>query len=739
MKSRWRPARSIAGQIAGLRGRQGILWFLTGLVALVAVTGIARLRFDDELVRFFDSDIPAFREYVALGRAFEGDANDVVALVEADDLADPKVVSALSDFILDAQFVPNVRAVLSPFALRMGNAPLFPYPPLPREQMASRLDKAWGQNPLLARMMARDRKAALLLFPISEPHDEAQAARERLLGALEALAAKAQEKGGVKIRFSGYPVLRDEVARALMHDIVVLNIVGVLVGFAVAALTLRSIRLAVLTMPGPVLSVAFGIGLHGHLGVNINSITITLPVLILVLATSDAIHISFERGRQGGRNSNRATMRAIRRVAVPCVFASVTTAIAFAALASSKSEIISEMGWMGVLLTMAAAFIVLLTQAVVLTAAGHTRWAPRLFSALHDRPPTALGLGWLPRLGMRFPRTVSWMALLVLALSTVAYSQASPRYSLLNSLRGASPVKAVFEEIEAKVSPASQLQIVVNSTDRDKLARVAGVVTRVTGSPYVQSLAELPEGARAADQLPGPLAQRMISRDGRQALVSVPFRYADGEATIALADRISEALKNEPGLEPGDIVAITGLPIMSARVARVILNEINRSLLIALFGVGLLIFIWLRDLRIALISLLPNMLPVTLIGGWLMVSGAGIEFANALALTVAFGVAVDDTLHVLNRLALVGAIRRITREGLSEAFREVTPALVTTSVVLFLGMSGGHFAQNTGVAEFAAVATSVLVLALVADLLVLPAALATFGPHSYLRKREEQS
>ncbi|GKY89332.1 efflux RND transporter permease subunit [Sinisalibacter aestuarii] len=731
-----RQARNLAAVFAVLRSRLLLLWLLTGLIAVVAVTGMFRLRFDDELVRFFNSDIPAYQDYVALGRAFEGDGNDVIAFVEASDFADPVVAAAMSDFLLDAQFIPGVRAALSPFILRFDGAPLFPYPPLPQDEMAARLEAAQAQVPMLGRLLSADRQAMVVIMPITERAEGGQTDRHSVLTELARLGARAEAASGARLQLSGYPVLRDEVASALIRDIVLLNTLGVVVGFAVAVFALRSFRLGLLTLPGPALSVALGIGLHGHLGVTINTITITLPVLILVLATSDAIHISFERGRQAGRESALATLRAIRRVAVACVFAAVTTAVAFGALATSRSEIIAEMGAMGVLLTLSSVVTVLLTQMVVLTTAGRADWFNTLFKRLHDRPPAAFGLGRLTALALRRPRLVSWVALVVLAFSTWAYSQAGPRYSLLDTLRGDSPVRQVFSQVEDKLAPVSLMHVVVNGTDSALVRQVAEVVARETGSTNVQSLASIEGGAAAlADTVPEALAQRLVSADGTQALVSVPFRYENGETTLALADRLEAALAAEPGLEPGMIAAVTGLPVMSARVAGVILDEINRSLLIALGGVALLILAWLRNLRVALISLIPNMLPVTLIGGWLMLSGSGIEFSNGMALTVAFGIAVDDTLHVLNRLRLAGGVRRITREGLEEAFGEVTPALVTTSLVLFFGMSGSFLAKNLGVAEFGGIAMSVFVLALLADLLVLPAALAAFGPRSYLRTR----
>ncbi|RME15179.1 MAG: hypothetical protein D6801_07870 [Alphaproteobacteria bacterium] len=732
-----RGARRMAAASRALRMRLAALAALVGLVVIVALLGIARLKFDDELVRFFESDVPAHRDYAALGRAFEGDSNDIIALIEGRDVAEPEVARAVSDFVLDAQFAPGVRAVISPLALRLDDGPLFPFPPPDAAAMAARLEAARKANPMLSRMLSADRTAMLVILPIEEPRSGAQGRRDAVLAELGKLAARAEAAAGLRVRLSGYPVLRDEVARALMRDTIFLNSLGLAVGLVVAALTLRSLRLALLTLPGPLVALLFSVGLHGLLGITINSITVTLPVLIVVLATSDSIHVSFERGRQGGRDPARATMRAIRRVAVACILAAATTAMAFAALITSHSAIIAEMGRMGAALTLASVFIVLLTQFVVLTAAGQTDWGARLFERLGAREPAALGLLALPRLALRRPRLVTAASLAVLGAASWAYSQAGPSYSLLESLRSTSPVRAVFDTVEEKIAPVSQIHVIVNTTDPAIVGRVADDVARATGSPFVQSLASVPGGAETIrSSWPEALAHRLLSEDGTKALVSVPFRYVNGDQTLALAETIRAALADDPALEPGLIGAVTGLPVMSARVAGVILDEINRSLLIALAGVALLILVWLRSPRMALISLVPNMLPVALIGAWLMLSRAGIEFANALALTVAFGIAVDDTLHVLNRLALSGAVARVSRGAILRAYAEVSPALVSTTAVLFLGMAGSFLAENKSVAEFGGVAMSVLVLALLADLLVLPAVLAAFAPGSAEKRRK---
>ncbi|PID35949.1 MAG: hypothetical protein CR993_07185 [Rhodobacterales bacterium] len=724
-----------------MRTRYRVLALGFLVLLLFSAGGLSRLKFDAEILRFFDSDIPAYSEYIEVSRNFESDFNDIIVLFEAPDLAEPAVMTAISDFLLEVQFLDGVREPFSPLSASLDGEPLLPFPVPPQAEMAARLDDAYARLPAVSNLMAEDRSALIVVLPIHQRGAPEKAAETTLIGAVQALAATAQQQAGegAKVRLSGYPILVDFITHVLVRDILLLVAIGFAAGLLVSVIALRSVVLGMLTLPGPIMAVLVALGLHGWFGVAVNTVTVNLPVLALVLAISDSIHILFERARQGQRDNRRATVRAVRRVAVACIFAAITTAVAFAALSMSRSEIIAEMGWMGVIVTLTSVLVVLFTQTMVLMTAGHFAWFAPLLERLENHPGLGERFRFLGRLALRYPRRIAVLSIVGLVLTTGLYSQVEPRYSLMETLHESSETYQIFQAVEDKVTPVSVVQIPVHTVDLAQVRKVHDAVARITGARAVQSIGGFGEEWDSAEEiaanLPEPLAARLVSEDGTRALVTVPFRYESGGEAIAFAEKITEGLAADPTLAGIEIGAVSGLPVMSARVSEIVLDEINRSLLIALLAVVLLIYFWLRNARIALLSLIPNMLPVTMIGAWLMLSGTGVTFANGFALTVAFGIAVDDTLHVLNRLRLSGAVHRIDLAPLREALAEVTPALVTTSAVLVLGMSGIFLAENKSTYDFGKIAISVYILALLADLLVLPACLAAFGPKSYLRRK----
>jgi len=109
----------------------------------------------------------------------------------------------------------------------------------------------------------------------------------------------------------------------------------------------------------------------------------------------------------------------------------------------------------------------------------------------------------------------------------------------------------------------------------------------------------------------------------------------------------------------------------------------------------------------------------------LFVLGSGMQFTSVIALTVAFGVAVDDTIHFLN------GFRHLPPEGglsdrLTRTSRRIGPVLIGATAVLITGMTTTLTSALPTIALFGKLVMITLASALVGDLFFLPAIMA--GP-----------
>ena len=157
------------------------------------------------------------------------------------------------------------------------------------------------------------------------------------------------------------------------------------------------------------------------------------------------------------------------------------------------------------------------------------------------------------------------------------------------------------------------------------------------------------------------------------------------------------------------------------------IGNLNWSLATAVFGDILLIILAFRNIPIGIASMLPNTLPLAVTGAFLFVMGWGMQFTSVIALTVAFGIAVDDTIHYLNRLLILQDRHIPLEERLVNTSREIGPVLVGTTIIVIAGLSTTFFSGLPSVSLFGMIAAITLIAAMAGDLIVLPAIIAAWG------------
>ncbi|MEQ8451638.1 MAG: MMPL family transporter [Nitratireductor sp.] len=734
-------------------------WLVLLAADLTALLGATRLDFDDGLKDAFVSDSAWYTDYRHFAARFTQTDGDIVVVFESADFARPRALASLSDFALEASLVDGVASAVSILTLRGppgadgATDPLVPAV-LPQEDaLAALLDDIRAGAPGAAALLSPDRRLAAVLVSLADGGSGLEGARA-VIAELDGLASAVARDGGLGYFVTGITPLRAAIVDGLYRDMVVLTGVGIVAGFLVCLVALRSLPLALLTTMPSATAMMWALGVFGAFGFRINVVTVALPVLILVLSFTDSLHLTFETGRRlhAGRPPHAALAEAVRRVGPACALASITTAIAFAGLTFSGSLIIRDLGFAGVIAGAASLLAVLFAHPLLFATVGRFADLAGLFAGKRGTPPALFDWQALPRLALARPLPVAAGGLALLAAAIAVYPTIEPVHSLRENVAAGNPAIVALDRADADLVPANAVDVPVRlaagpkgGLDAASLARVEevhGIVERMVADGTVLSLASLARqigdvpAAEKAVRLQALLARmndnqrgRFVSGDAQWALVRLHIADDGARATRDLVVRLEAALARS-GLRQGiEVARPTGFLAMSAFVSAEMITDLNYCFLIAVGASGLLTVLWFRNWRNGLIALIPNLLPIAVVGAWLALSGRGLQFASGVALTVAFGIAVDDTVHVLNRLRLnapPGA--PFDPRAIRRAMEEATPILVVTTAVLSFGLIGTFLSTVPTAAYFGVLSIIVLVLAVFADLLVLPACLALFHP-----------
>ena len=161
--------------------------------------------------------------------------------------------------------------------------------------------------------------------------------------------------------------------------------------------------------------------------------------------------------------------------------------------------------------------------------------------------------------------------------------------------------------------------------------------------------------------------------------------------------------------------------VMFANISGINIRSMINGSILALLLISAIMIFALRNLKIGLISLVPNLMPAAMAFGLWGITSAKIDLGLSIVLGMSLGIVVDDTIHFLSKY--LRARREKEMDAVSAvryAFSTVGLALIVTSSILVIGfavLSFSAFSMNSNMALLTAIT---LAIALIADFLFLP-------------------
>ena len=720
--------------------------FMLVLVALSAF-GATRIVFDEDIRGVFAGETEAYRNYVFVTDEFADPENETLLLVEAPDLGKPDIFARLLDLQLELQLLDGVESAFSLFALREppdadGNAPLIVDDP--SGGLTPALVDRIRNHPLLgSRLLSADAKSMVYVVTPSEKKAPLSTIRA-LKSSVEALSGEILAGTDVKATVTGFPAIRAGIIDILIRDQIVLNIAGAAIGFIMSLIVFRSFVGALLTAVPAITGGLVVIGGLGLLGIPVTAMSNIVPALVMIVGYADGIHLShsWRSYRDTGKGVIEAEWLAQADVGAACMLTALTTSVSFLSLTISDVAVVSGFGWTGAVGMLVGGMIVLVMHALGVRLIGRfwkrsTGKNPDLFA------PLAAPCAGICRFAVGHARSIALVVAGLFIVLAAAYAQLPPQHSVREHLPRDNPANAALGRIDQTFGGAFPLNIVVplnglSPTSPEALAKIGAVqkaIGAVKGVEQPLSLWSLVEwlrgGADAAtsehldrllEAMPETTRSRFLGRDGSSTLISASVRDAPTYQMAPLIEAVQAAAKAAGG--PG--ILVTGVTVVTTVESARTIDNLNVSLTFAIFADLFIMIVAFRNWSIGAIAVFSNTLPVLATCALLLLLGKGMQFSTVIAMTVAFGVTVDETTHYLNRF-LRGHPQSMSLESrLIATSRHVGPVLIGTTVIILAGLTTTLTSGLPTVTLFGGITAATLGFALISDLLFLPALIA--GP-----------
>ncbi len=729
---------------------------LIAVVSFLAVLGIGRIDVDDSLSELFRSDTKEFKHYEAMANRFPSSEFDVFAIVEGDILGSPQTLDELRNFVIDLQLVGGAEGVISLFSARQPlNEDGFP-PPLVPDKIPGgaefeKLRKIILDNEIIKdKLLSPDGRLALIVLPLSKKEIKNRGL-SNVVDEIKEIVNEQFRDSELKVLLSGVPVMQLEIRNAVQSDRILYNGIGFLLGAIICFIFFRRISLMAVTIIAPALAILWSLGTIGFLDYRLNLFLNVITPLIMVISFADAMHMVFAIRRRllQGDDKNAAISHAISQVGPACVLTSLTTAIALFSLYFSQSSLIQTFAIIGAFSAIIA-FLAVIT--VVPTVAALCLRNGDDFSADVQRTDAAMSKlaiisDWIGVHVVRHPYFYTFLGVFLVIIFGAAHLSLETRYSLGDQVPDKEQAVAGSQRLDEKLSGAKPVHVMVEFKNGqslytketlDVIKRIQETVETQQGVGNVWSiemlrrwleksgLDDIESLKKYMELLPKHLVRRFVSEDEKTILITGRVADIDANDLLPIVDNIEGNLQKIRGRFFDYDISVTGLAAVSARYSNAMITALNYGLISTVFVVVILLSFIFRSLTIGIISFVPNIFPIFAAGICLYLSGIGLQFASVVALTVAFGLAVDDAIHYLHRMQLED--ERSREENLYNLVRTmdvIGPVMILTTIVLILGLSVTIFSGSPSLRLFGWLNAVTLSAALLAVLVFLPASMAT--------------
>ena len=463
------------------------------------------------------------------------------------------------------------------------------------------------------------------------------------------------------------------------------------------------------------------------------------------MAYADGIVLYYRWHRSNAETEDRTDeavhanlVDAIWRVGPASSLTSITTAIAFFSFSIASSDALTEFAWLGVV----AVGVAFLSVIVGLPIAGH--WAIRMGLVKFRKPRRehrTLG-SWATLISSRHPVLITIAALIVIGGLVFVHFLIRPEYRVTDYL----PIKSESYQAERVVNevfggrsfvfmsvPVANSGSLSSQENRQRLEDVESALSKGFAESQIFSLhtvwkglaseAAIEKVARELEAAPPQTRRGYLSQDGSEMLVSV--RIPSDQSITETLSKIEEIQLLLGVLEYGEDIKITGFPVLMAEEFTKLIGQLRNSLMIAIGCGVLMIGVATRSPLVAVAVLTPNLFPILFVEFLLYLRGGLINMSEVIALTLAFGIAIDNAVHVINVLQAEQRTGKDLPTALRDALYEVGPALGASTIIICVSSMVTLTSALPFIPVLGQLIIAILIVALFANLIILPANLLT--------------
>jgi len=587
--------------------------------------------------------------------------------------------------------------------------------------------------------------------------------QNRLIGAVEEWIAKDREGNPHKqLQFylGGVNVIQREYEKISMEGIVFNGIMILCIMSIILLIQYRNITGVFLPLACALVSLVLVLGLMSITKEPINIVNQLVPELMLILGIADGIYVLSRYFEEREKHAPRAALDiTMRHMIVACFFTSLTTAVGFGSLYAADMYLIKRFGIYCAVGVMISYVNIILINSSLLSFLKKPGKSPGSKKEKGGKSLDLTGacLKWVAHAVVHHQKKIAIVSLIIIGASIAFIFKIRMQHKILSELDKSNCVvktNEMFEEnlfgilsyaIEFEGPPDSM----VEPATLKKLDRLVGIIEKDGGVRKTLSLTEtlkefnmkwmdegdkyfrLPKSRALAvqylDFLEPDTRRRIISEDYSETRIMIMSKNLPSSWWYDMMDRLTPRLR---AFFPagGDITwRYNGSSHLAAKTLHHLIVDLLTTMALSIVIITILMTLLFRSIRIGLISMAPNIIPLTLTFGFMGAAGIELRPATAIIFAVSLGIAVNDTIHLMARFREEIKKKDDIKEAVITTVINAGRPAIYTSALLIGGYCVLLFSDFIAVRHFSLLITVTLLSALWADLFLTPILLLRYG------------
>lgn len=713
-----------------------------------------------------DEDMVYFRQF----RETFGEDGNIMALGISDSsvytLENFRKFTTLIDSLEKEEGIRNVLGLPNLQKLEKDNTirafvlkPIFEQVPEDQATLDSLLRGAASLKFYSGQLINSDNGATLVLITIRKEVLNSKN-RDNLVNYIIGQGELFEKETGIDVHFAGLPYSRSITTSKVKAELNMFLVLSLIVTGIILFLFFRSFKAVFFPLIIIGVVVIWVLGTLALLEYKITLLSGLIPPIIVVIGIPNSVYMLNRYHHEFSEHGDqmKALSRIIRKIGVVTFITNLTTAVGFFVLATTQINVLVEFGIVAGINIMAT-FIV----SIILI--------PGVFSLY--KPPTQkhlkhLKFKMLDWVIKKIDDAVHTMrpaifafTVAVVVVSAIGLSRIKAVSYMVDDIPEKSPLKTDLRFFEENFSGVMPLEVIVDTGEKNgvqnlkNLQKIDEFEGFISSIDYISQPVSVVSFAKAARQAFYNQSERFYSlptkrdmsfimgfiSEGETQEISESFIDSTGQyvrVSLKIADigsnRLDSLVNGVIAPEIDSIfmdskmdVNVTGTTLMFIKGNKFLIENLLTSMVIAFFVIALIMALLFRNVKMIIISIIPNIIPLLITAGIMGFFGIPLKPSTALIFSIVFGISIDDSIHFLAKYRQELFAKKFNvSKAISKSIRETGSSMIYTSIILFFGFIIFVLSEFGGTIALGKLTSITLFFAMVTNVVVLPALILQF-------------